>query len=356
MKTNQTLSIKTFQLENSLERNLEAGHSRLLELARKNARHLAANNRPDVTGDNLSNYTGEFKAGYEKLSADVLQALQPATNFPEAKVDADFFKAKEAICNKKIDELEKQNQDDNYHLDNFNPGTIKGRIRWAIISTAIIFIGEVLFNTKAFQVTGESLLFALLLSVCISFAVFVFSHAAPLLYKAAKTLLQRRLILTGSLVLVTGIFTAMAIFRSTYLALHDIHIKPGYFVVINLFFFIVSAIVSFFVLPTWPEIRENAEKLKTLLAIEKRKTQIKAFDQEKETIKENVKRLTKDRIRILYLSKYVVNKIDKMYRESIATFKATNLNFRGDLKSPDCFNEPVPAMEIDEQAFNLLQT
>src|ERR1035437_6873576 len=119
------------------------------------------------------------------------------------------------------------------------------------IATLIISIGEIMFNTKSFQVTGENMLFALILSISVSFAVFVFSHIAPFLYKSRKTTFQRRLVLFGSLLFVTGLFTALAIFRSTYLANHDVHIDPFYFVIINLFFFVVSALLSFFVLPSW---------------------------------------------------------------------------------------------------------
>lgn len=307
-----------------------------------------------MQGDNLDNYTGELRTTYENLSAEVLQALQPATNLPESKVDADFFKAKEAECIKKGEELEKQNQNDRYDLDNYNPEVIRSRIKWAIIITAVISLGEALFNTKALQVIGDSLLFALIMSICVSFVIFIFSHAFPMIYKEMNTVWKRRLVIISSLLLVTGMFTALAIFRSTFLAANDIHIKPIYFIAINLFFFIVSALVSFFLLPTRLEIRDHHAKTKIYDRIKKRKKEIETLEQVKRDIKEEVKRVTKDRIRILYLSKYVINRIEKMYYESVATFKGTNLNYRTDHQSPDCFREQVPVMTIDEQAFSLL--
>jgi len=354
MKTNQTLAVRTYQLDYQLEKKLESGHASILENSRKNAKHLASRNLPALVGDNLNNYTGEIKAGYEKLSAEVLQALQPAANLPEASIDAQYMKAKDTDLDKEIGELDHKNENDQYVLDDYNPKIIKRRIQIGLIITAIILFGEVLFNTKSFQVTGESLLFALLLSICISFAVYLLSHAVPLLYKWVRHTWQRRLVIILSLLLVTGLFTALAIFRSAYLEAHEIHIKPVYFVIINLFFFIVSTVVSFFVLPTWSEIRENSAKLKIYHEIEKRKEQIKDRKNQKAQIKDEVRDKTKERLRILYLANYVVKRIEKMYQEAIAAFKTTNMNFREDRKSPNCFNYPVEEMQVNEQAFTLL--
>ncbi len=354
MKTNQSLSIRTYQLDYQLEQMLESGHTHILESARKDAKHLAARNLPALTSDNLNNYTGKIKAGYERLTAEILQALQPAVNFPEAGIDAEYLKSKDTDLNKEIGELDHKNENDGYVLDDFDPNIIKRRIQIGLILTAIILCGEVLFNTKSFQVTGESLLFALLLSICISFAVYLLSHAVPLLYKWVKSIWQKRIVIVSSLVLVTALFTALAIFRSSYLEAHEIHIKPVYFVVINLFFFIVSTLVSFFVLPTWEEIRENASKLKIYQAIQKRKEEIKDRKNQKAQLKDEVRDKTKERLRILYLAQYVINRIEKMYQEAIAAFKSTNMNFREDRKSPSCFNNPVEEMQVSEQSFILL--
>ena len=75
-------------------------------------------------------------------------------------------------------------------------------------------------------------------ALSISLAVFVFSHLVPLLIKAVKNISHKWLIGIGSFLLIMGVFTALAIFRSRYLAAHDVQVNPIYFVIINLFFFI----------------------------------------------------------------------------------------------------------------------
>lgn len=241
-----------------LEDLLQKRDSALKILVEKNAKTFAQRNLPAPSGDNLLNYTSEIKAGYEKMAAEAFHYLQPDAHFPEAKADAEYFRDKIKSLDAEINDKEAQNKIDQMSLQDFAQNNIPSRILWAMVSTLIITLGEIMFNTKAFQVTGESLLFALILSICISMAVFLFAHITPMLYKAATTKIIRISVVVGALLLVTCLFTALAIFRSTYLASHDVHVEPVYFVIINLFFFIVSALISFFVLPSWTEIKQNA--------------------------------------------------------------------------------------------------
>lgn len=356
MKT-QAISISTGNIyDPELEEMMQKRDTELKELARKNARHFAKRNLPAAIGDHLLHYLGEIKAGYEKLAADVFNFLQPASHFPEAKADADFFREKDKNLEKEINEKTAQNHNDQYILDDFDQGTIPSRIFWTLLATFIITLGEIVFNTKAFQVTGESLLFSLILSICVSLAVFVFSHVAPMLYKQAKNKLQRRIVIGGSLFLATGLFIALAIFRSDFLATHDVHIKPFYFVIINLFFFIVSALLSFFVLPSWPEIKQNALRLKTHYAIKRRIKEIMQLKAEREKIKVIILERTKNRIRIANYANYAAERIRKMYYESWEIFKVANLTFRTDGITPDCFSETPPEPDIDDFNYTIVTT
>ena len=340
-----TVSAKTIY-DPLLEEMLQKGDARLKELARINAKHFAKRSLPRAKGDSLSHYTDELKAGHEKLASDVYCHLQPAAHYPEAKMDADYFREKARNIEEQIKEKEVENRNDAYDLENFDQSNIPNRIKWAVISTLIITVGEIMFNTKAFQVTGETLLFALILSICISFAVFIFSHLTPFLYKGAKTKIQRWAVILGSLSLVTVLFAALAIFRSSYLANHDVHINPTYFVVINLFFFIVSALVSFFVLPAWTEIKENSSKLRIFQEQKRRLREIEKLKMELEKIKETILERTKLRIRITYHANYATDRIRKMYWESIGIFKTVNLTYRTDGITPDCFNEILSDPDI----------
>jgi hypothetical protein len=339
MKTH-AITTKTIH-DSALEDLMQKRDNELKALARKNARHFAKRNLPSAKDDNLTHYVGEIKTGYDKLAAEVVHHLQPAAHFPEAKMDADYFRERDELLGNTILTLENQNQNDEYELSGFSQSSIPSRIRWAVFSTAIITVGEILFNTKAFQITGENLLFALILSICVSFAVFIFAHIAPFLYKGAKTKIQRIIVATGSLLFVTCLFVALAIFRSSYLAEHEVNVNPLFFVIINLFFFIVSTLLSFFVLPTWEEVKRNALQYKTLQAMKKRQKEIKQLQIERAKIKTTILERTKLRMRIAHHANYAADRIRKMYWESLEVFKTANLTYRTDRTTPDCFGDEV---------------
>lgn len=343
-------------LDPVLEELLHKKDAEIKILAEKNSRNFADRNLPALAGDNLLSYTGEIKAGYERLAADVYQYLQPEAHFPEAKVDADYYRDKVNDLSTEINEKEAQNKNDQVALRDFSQNDVPSRITWALVSTFLITLGEIMFNTKAFQVTGENLLFALILSVCISFGVFAFSHITPMLYKGSDTHFKRILVLGGAYWLVTCLFIALAIFRSSYLSSHDVHIAPFYFVIINLFFFSVSALVSFFVLPSWSEIKQNAILLKMQYNCKKRKREITKLKEEQEKIRTLILERTKIRIRITHYSSYAAERIRKMYYETLGIFKTTNLIHRKDGTPPDCFSQDPPAPDIDTFYYSLIQT
>jgi hypothetical protein len=347
----------TYKLDPEVDRKIESGHIRLMETARINGRHLAEKNLPDPRGGRVTSYTGEIKAGYERLIAEVLESTQPATHYPESKIDADFYRLKCEGIDTSINELERQNLNDSYHLNGYDPGGIISRLLIVLFLTGLVFLGEAIFNTKAFLITGDNLLFATTLSVCLSAAVFIFSHVSVFLIKKSRSVWKRRLIIASVLLLVTGLFIAMAVFRSRYLEAHGVIVEPYYFVIINIFFFIVSALMSYFFLPSWEELKEANDKRKISRQIKRRNKEIKSLNGQKDLIKVRIKDDSKMRARMIYLTKYVLNKVQKMYREAQATFISTNLNFRRDGQCPSCFNDQFDdiSIDIDERGFTQLK-
>ena len=353
----KTIKAETYRLEPVLERKIESEHNRILETSRKNALHLAEQNRPELRGDRLLPYINDQKAGYEKLVAEVHESIQPAANFPESKIDGDLYKLKCDEIDKSIQENERLNRDDKYHLGKYNPNGMIWRVVITIIITLLVYAGEAAFNTKAFLITGDNLLFALILSICLSFGVLVFAHISMNMVKIARTVIKRRFLVAGSFVLATCLFIALAIFRSRYLEAHQITVEPKYFVIINLFFFVVACLVSYYLMPTSKEFKDNEEKRKVHRRIENRIKENKLLLARKEKIQDTIAEVTKMRIRVAYLAKYVLNRVQKMFKESQAVFISTNLNFRKDGQCPTCFNDHVDdiSIDIDNQSFTQLK-
>ena len=97
------------------------------------------------------------------------------------------------FLNKKVKQLDSeiktrvdQNKHDKYTLGNYHPGALPLQVWIAGLAPIILSIGEAIFNTKSFQITGESLLFSLILSIAISCGVLLASHLTAHLYEKCR--------------------------------------------------------------------------------------------------------------------------------------------------------------------------
>ena len=142
--------------------------------------------------------------------------------------------------------------------------------------------------------------------------------------------------------------------RSQYLSSHGINISPGSFVVFNLFFFVISGLLSLFILPTWKEIKENAHRLRLFQELKRRKKHIKRLEAKREANKHHITETTIQRVGMVHHANYSIQAIRKKYHESVSIFIGTNLAHRTDRTSPDCFLQVIPDLNIDDDSFHFL--
>lgn len=347
MKT-QAVAIAARQYDEELEKIIHEKNAELNDLAKREAQHYAKRNQPKALGDKLEPYVTVIKAGYEKLGATIFHHLQPEAHFPEANWDSEYFKNKDEEAEKQIQKKEREKHNIEHKLGNYDPKIMHKRILWALIITGIISIGDTFFNTKSFQVIGDNLLFAFIISICVSAAVFFFSHFIPFRYKEAITRIKKKMIVIGTLAIATALFTAIAFLRAAYLASHDVQISPVFFVIINLFLFIVSTLVSHYMLPTIREIKTNSERMKQHKSICAMQTEIDNLKENKEQLVKESLENKKQRTRIIYNANYALDIVRKMHCESVAYFKSENLINRTDGEIPSCFSNEIPELDINE--------
>ncbi len=346
-----SLTVISSQRNPEIEKLIQLSDKNLKELAQKNAQHFAKRNLPSGEDISLGPYTNDIRSGYEALQANVLHKLQPDAHFPEASADADHLRDKDKHLDSEIKKKEDQNKNDEYELGKHGQNSIRGRLNLALFITLILTIGETVFNAISFSVFGENLLFALILSLAISIAILSLAHFSAFLFKSVKSNMHRLLIVVCTLLLVSGIFTALAVFRTQYLAYHDVSINPFHFFIFNLFFFLVAALVSVFLLPTWQDIKGNLHKMKLEKVINKRRSEITTLKEQKAQIKTIVLDNTKIRIRDSYYATYLIEYINKLYRETLEQFKTCNLTFRTDGIVPKCFNQSTSNLNKPEYEF-----
>lgn len=337
-------------LDQALEAQIKQKDKQLKELAIKNAIHHSNENRPAPTKDMLEHYTGELRSGYEMAHSEIYHIVQPHGIFADAKIEDDFLNEKQRLLN--IEAQAKLGEIKNLKYANQNSGGgVLKRALLCFIFTFIINIGEIIFNSKSFQVTGESYLFSLMLSAIVSFAVFMASHMIPFLYKHFTKPLWRKLLIWGSLALVCVVFVVLAIWRSTYLANHEVAISPLFFVLFNLFFFIVSTGVSFLFLPTIEEFKAHLEQKKVLALIAKLEREVGDINEELEKIHQAKQENTKACIWVTSHYNSLMDRLRKMYWETIEIYKATNRTYRKDGIIPACFSDVLPNPAIENIIF-----
>lgn len=350
MKTkNIKLATGSFQYP-ELEEKINVRDTAIKEMARKCARHYAKRNQPALKGDSLYPYTGEIRAGYEEVITYMLQYLQPEAGYPESRMEEDFFNEKEKELGEAIKEREEQNLNDSRDLEEYKDHNILVRKNAALALSAFILVGEIIYNTGAFQVTGDNMLTALVISVSISVGVIVFSNLIPSVYRRAKSSFEKKNIIGATGAVSVLVFGALSLMRVSYLARHGINVSPFWFGIINIFLFIVSLLIGFFLMPTKKEIEEDTKRHKLDHEIRKRKNEIKEFLCEIESIKETKLERNKMRSRNTHLAMYLSDRICKMYKESMEIFKSNNISNRPDRKVPDCFNYNEQSLELDIKA------
>ncbi len=346
MKNSYQLALAKVTTNPELENLIHKKDAEMKDLARKNGKHYAGKNQPSPTGEKLDPYIGDIKAGYEELASRSYQHLQTSTHLPEGQLDAKRVKEKCEQLDTEIFDLQERNKHDEYELHRYDSNSVNHRIRIALFVTAIILIGEILFNAKAFEISGENLLFALFISFSVSIGVYAFSHIVPMMYKKIQTPLNRWLFVVVTMIVTVALFIGLAYLRVIILKQRDLSVSPIVFVVINLFLFIVSVFLSHHFLPSLDEIKNSLHSRKLSKNIRARNKEINFKLKQKDDMQNYLLERAKIVVRINNYSGTVNRRIEKMYHESAEIFKSTNLTFRTDRKVPDCFYDALPSAEF----------
>ena len=324
---------------------------KLLERAQIDGSHQGMDNNPAVDATSIEPNISVYKAACEAIIAEIMQFIMPASSNQEAKMEADHYKEKDKVLDDEIKQKEEEKRQAKYKLGNSDVHGIAIKLIVVGVATLILSTGDMFYNTMSFLMTGDNTFFALVLAGVFSFAVFLFSHVATFFYKSRKTAIQRRMVLIGTFLLVTALFYGLGIYRSMYLENHDVHVSPFTFVIFNLFLFIVSALLSFFILPTWKEIGENMSRMKLLAEIAKCTKDVENLKKNKEEIKKILYEKSQGRIRNIDYAKRTVNRVNKHYHEMVSHYINANINARKDGKIPKCFTRKIPDLNISDYEF-----
>jgi len=334
-----------FNIHHEIETMIEIEHARIKAVAYNGGKHYGMQNPalPLTKGDKLMPYI-RFKSSYEDLAIKVLQKLQPASQLLEGKMDTDMASIQKKRLVEDLEKAQKQIGILNHELEQFDPSELASRINKTNILGVGLFIGEVALNTQAFQITGANLLSTLMLSASVSLAVCLGAHFAGRKYKDSKTKIEKWLVILISAIGITIVSSVIASLRTIFLKRIGMDVNPIYFTVFNIFFFLITAFATWYLYPTKEEVEENRDKLqkfKLILQLEKEK-KLKEKEIHEHEITKNEK--SKEHLNSSMFAEYAIERIKKLYRESIDIFIAANRLGRKD--NPDYLNDEIPSLDI----------
>ena len=339
-----------------VEELLQKGHLVLIDTARKLGIVFAKKKMPAYKDNNLMNYIGEIKTTCESMATDVVNLIQPSAFFSEAHIEGEYFQKKAEKINEDKKTQETQNNIDRDKLGDHNHSNILKRIGKVFIIMIVLSIVDVFFNTKAFQVMGDSILFAIFISMGVSFVLCLLAHFFSYALKKARNAISRVITISIEIIIIFLFFIAIAFLRTKYLASQDISISPFYFIVLNFVFFLAAFLASYFIYPSPEEMKEYRLKAELLDEIKKREKVIQQLELELLEIDQIIKEKAMMRIRIADYTNNTLERIRKMYYEAIEVFKITNLKYRDDTIIPQSFSIVLPQPDIRDFYYSINNT
>ena len=307
---------------------------------------------PPATGVRLIIVIGEIKARSEKLCISVCKELQSAIHFPEVTTDSMNVEAAKKKANEVVNELKYKNKNAEDEQDKLKIDGIYHNVREIRIKTILFFAAEALFTALSFQFFGENLLMSILIAIPFTLAVSEYAHLVAMQYKKYQNAIKRRLFLLASILFASMVFFGLSYFRSQALGKDGLSIATIFFVMINLFIFLVSAFLHYKYSMTKEEKIKYHTYKKLKEEIEHRKAEEVKIYQDISELDAQVNEKAKLALKVEDFAKSTIEEIKKHYEEAVEKFKTTNLLLRTDNVFPECFSEPTPKLEVNYD-FNL---
>lgn len=345
------IPIQKTKNNHDIDAMIEFEHEKIKQTAYVNGKNNGMKDipLPLAKGDKIIHFIGGIKASYEQLVLKALQKILPASHLPEGRIERDHAEIHNKRLADEIAKLKKKIDLLKHELGDRDPSDLLSKIKKAHWICILFFLAETGFNMAAFEVIGDNMITCLLISASVAFVVSLGAHIAGRKYKDAKDKSQRNKVLVFSAIGIAVVSGVIAYLRSIFFQKMGIDINPLWLTLLNVAFFVVAAIATWYWHPSTEEINQNEEVIKLYNKIQK----LKAEKKEKEEEQIEHENTTKDKLthnlRSILYAEYTVARIERLYMESVGEFKSANLLCRQDV--PDCFADEILLLDIPHITF-----
>jgi hypothetical protein len=236
-----------------------------------NAQAYAARNHPPLSNKKVHSYFEENHHKYQGLIDTINAELQFKSSCNEVVEHRKVTDHLVRILQNKLSAFKTVLIGIDAKLKNWHRPFSHAQLILAWVAIGIIALFEGLLATPVFSTWGYSNIAALLMGILFASVLAAFAHLFKKIVALGRTLWQRRAITAALLLLLTLLFSFMAIQRAEYLSKTvadnsantiNLHFSPIPFVCTSLLLFVVAAAVSYFFLPSkeqWHELQAYKE-------------------------------------------------------------------------------------------------
>jgi hypothetical protein len=338
--------ISSFRSE-KVEKMMAEGIAEMNDYAKNLGTNLAEKLLPEARGGKTISVIGGIKAKAEKLCISVCKELQSAVHFPEVNTDKLNIAAETKRAQEVINELKFKNNNTETEQKKLNVHNIYQNVREIRIKSFLLFAAEAFFASLSFQFFGESLLFSILIAIPFTMAVSEYSHLVADQYKKYLNPLKRRIFLLLATLFASMVFFGLSYFRSQALGYKGFSIGTIFFVMINLFIFLVSAFLHYKYSPSKEETLKFHAHKKLKEEIGEREAKMSQITEHINELDNKLNEKAKLAIQVDHYARNCMEEIKTAYREAVETFKNTNIMLRRDNLIPESFSEPIPEPQIN---------
>jgi len=311
-----------------------------------NTENYAARNLPPPYNEIIDAYFEEDHLKFQGV-IDVNRQLQKSTSIHHVVEHKQVTENKlREVLNKQSILREKQNKN-TVQLQDKKPPFSKRIIRFVLIATAALTLGDVVFNVPVFETYGYNLAEAFILSTLFAFLLGILAHFFRRIISWGITLWQRRAIAISLVLLLTVLFYAMAAHRAQFLeaqasedAVKTVHVLPLPFVIMSLLLFLGAVVINDFYFPS----KEQRDAMLEYQRLIKKKREI---DDEYGRLKNEEAAIENAHVEVRHMNASILEYgysleelIMSKAHEDFAAFKKHNMMYRKDNCRPRSFDKP----------------
>jgi hypothetical protein len=231
-----------------------------------NAETYATRNLPPPDNQNIRAYFAEDHQKFQGLVDEVNRHLQIKTSIHEVTEHKGVTEHRLQDVRNQQAVAKEHGHQLNTMLQNKKAPYNKVKMMLAYIATAILCLGDGIYNIQVFSAWGSGYAEAVLLGLFFAFLILIVAHCFKWIISFGTTIRQKRTIALGVFAVMLCLFTYMAIHRAAYLEQQtfensSVHMSFSAvpFVLLSMLIFSVSVILNCFYTPTREQRNEMCE-------------------------------------------------------------------------------------------------